>query len=100
MRQRARSTSKKWFWAARDARTDDIWNHRGVFLFGPSKKPSYIAPDRSWKSTDGIQGGTICYGVFTRLTGVVLKAGQVKKVFMPRGVFRAYEVNVAKPKGG
>jgi len=64
-------------------------------LFGPSKKPSYIPPGAHWVDTGGCEGGTICYGVFTRLTGVVLKPGQVKKVFMPRGVFRAYETGIS-----
>ena len=93
---------RKWFWAARDAAGGNIWKHRGVSLFGPSRKPSFISSSGSsgWKDADSAEGGYICYGVFTRLTGVVLKPGQVKKVFMPRGVFRAYEVNVAKPKGG
>lgn len=92
-RTRARSTKRKYFWAARDKWSKSIWNHRGVFLFGPSRKPTYIGADGDWRGRGGVGGGTMCYGVFTRLTGVVLKPGQVKKVYVPLGAFRAYEVS-------
>ncbi len=89
-RERARASKRRWFWAARDRWSGSIWDYRGVFLFGPSRKPTHIGNDGDWRGGGGVRGGTMCYGVFTRLTGVTL----VKKVYMPDGVFRAYETNI------
>lgn len=89
-----RSRKSKWFWAARDMNTSDVWEHYGVHLFPQSKKP--VERDRSdrWLDADYQRGGQLCYGMFVRLTGVVLKPGQVKKVFMPEGTFDAFEVRI------
>ena len=84
---------RKWFWAARNSRSGNIWNMRAVSLFGPSRKPDHIYGNE-WKDDQGCVGGQLCYGVFNRLTGVVLKPGQVKKVYMPLGAFQSVRTNI------
>lgn len=89
-------SKSKFFWAARDYTVGTIWDYRGVSLFPASKKPRMIAG--KWADTSDIQGGMLCYGIFTRLTGVRLKPGQVKIVYLPSTPFRAYKVDT-KPEG-
>lgn len=91
-----RSRKRKWFWAARDTTTSDIWDHYGVSLFAQNKRPSNLDSygDGEWRDADGGRGGKVCYGIFCRLTGVTLKPGQVKIVYMPDGAFKGYEIHI------